>query len=329
MNITQVNLMKWLFLVHQVQTPNSRERVRVWRLTKKLGTILYRNSVYVLPYNKERLEDFHWLCQQIRDSKGEASVFVSEAGDASEDRVLKGLFDKARETEYAGLEKQVKHHEGRWRQIQGSPGLSARQVTAMQKGLGRLEETFQEIRRVDFFGHPSAAKIGRRLRDIRLSFAEVQTRKDAAQKIAHHSLSEFRGRTWATRAHIHIDRLCSAWLIKRFIDPKAIFIFAPEEKLPAHALLFDVVGAEFTHRGDRCTFETLLESFRLNDNALFSLAELVHEIDLKDHKFSHPESAGLDMVVRAISEFSRNDEKTLELGSRILDAIFARFSHDT
>jgi hypothetical protein len=318
--------MKWLFLVHQVQTPNSRERVRVWRLTKKVGTILYRNSVYVLPYSKERLEDFHWLCQQIRDSKGDASVFVSEAGDASEDRALKRLFVVAREKEYGELEKQIQRFDIQCKQVHEGPTLSTSQVKALEKGLRQIEETFQEIRRVDFFHHPSAGKIETRLKDLRLSVVNAQPRKESPQRIAHHSRSEFRGKMWATRAHIHIDRVCSAWLIKRFIDPKARFVFAPEEQLPKNAILFDVFGAEFTHRGDRCTFETLLESFCLKDKALLSMAELVHEIDLKDQKYNRPESAGLDMVVRAISDTFRNDEKTLELGSRILDTIFARFS---
>jgi hypothetical protein len=291
-----------------------------------VGTILYRNSVYVLPYSKERLEDFHWLCQQIRDSKGEASVFVSEAGDASEDRGLRQLFVQASEKEYSGLEKRVKQFEERCTQLQGGPSLNIIQVKALEKGLRHLEETFQEIRRVDFFRHPSADKIERRLKDLRLSVARAQPDKEATHKIAHHSRSEFRAKTWATRAHIHIDRLCSAWLIKRFIDPKARFVFAPEEKLPKNAIPFDVLGAEFTHRGDSCTFETLLESFRLKDGALSSMAELVHEIDLKDQKFNRPESAGLDMVVRAISDSSHNDQKTLEVGSRILDAIYARLT---
>ncbi len=318
--------MKWLFLVHQVQTPSSRERVKVWRLTKKLGTLLYRNSVYVLPYNKERLEDFHWLCQQIRDSKGEASVFVSEAGDASEDRSLKQLFIQSREKEYGELEKRVRQLENRYSEIRETPSLSVSQVKVLEKELRQLEESFLEIRRVDFFRHPAAGKIEKKLKDLRLSVAEARPRKEAAHSIAHHSRSEFQGKIWATRARIHIDRLCSAWLVKRFIDPKARFVFAPEERLPKAAILFDVVGAEFTHREDRCTFETLLESFRLHDKALLSMAELVHEIDLKDQKFHRPESAGLDMVVRAISDATRNDEETLDLGSRILDAVFTRFS---
>jgi hypothetical protein len=318
--------MKWLFLVHQVQTPNSRERVRVWRLTKKVGTILYRNSVYVLPYSKERLEDFHWLCQQIRDSKGEASVFVSETGDASEDRALKGLFTAASEKEYGELEKQIQRFDIRCKQVHEGPTLSTSQVKSLEKGLRQLEETFEEIRCVDFFRHPSAGRIETRLKDLRLSVAKAQPRKESPQRIAHHSRSEFRGKTWATRAHIHIDRLCSAWMIKRFVDPKARFVFVPEERLPKNAILFDVFGAEFTHRGDRCTFETLLESFRLKDKALLSMAELVHEIDLKDQKFHRPESFGFDLIVRAISDSLRNDQKTLDLGSQILDALYQRFS---
>jgi hypothetical protein len=314
--------MKWLFLVHQIQTPNSRERVRVWRLTKKVGTILYRNSVYVLPYSKERLEDFHWLCQQVRDSKGEASVFVSEAGDAIEDRSLKQLFVLASEKEYGELGKRVEQLEGRLGQIQETPGLSVSQVKVLEKAIRHLEETFQETRRIDFFCHPSANKIEKRLKNLRLSIAESRPQTEAVHRIAHHARSEFRARVWATRAHIHIDRLCSAWLIKRFVDPKAKFVFAPEKKLPKNAIPFDVFGAEFTHRGDRCTFETLLEAFNIKDKALRSIAELVHIIDLKDHKFNRPEAAGLDMVVRAISDFLKDDYKTLERGSQLLDAVY-------
>ncbi len=322
--------MAWLFLVHQIQTPNSRERVKVWRLTKKVGALLYRNSVYVLPYSKERLEDFQWLCQEIRDSRGEASVFVSEAKDAAENRTLRDLFLRSRESEYRDLERQVKAfsvHAGR--KGQHSPFTPA-QYRTIERGLRQLEEAFQDIRRVDFFRHPLGRKLEVRLHDLRALVAESGPLAAVPNvPLKRHARSEFRGKTWATRPHIHIDRLCSAWLIKRFIDPKARFAFAPEEQLPRRAIPFDVFGAEFSHQGDRCTFETLLESFRIQDPALSSIAELVHEIDLKDRKFSRPESPGLDMVVRAISDSLNNDARALELGSRVLDAIYTRLSTGT
>jgi hypothetical protein len=224
------------------------------------------------------------------------------------------------------LEKRLRQFEERRRQLSRSPGLSLSQVKSLERMLRQLEESFQDIRRVDFFRSPLAGNIDKRLKSLRLSIAAAEPQKDAVQAIPRRSPSEFRGKIWATRAHIHIDRLCSAWLIRRFIDPKAKFVFASEEKLPHGAIHFDVLGAEFTHNGDRCTFETLLESFHVKDAALSSMAELVHEIDLKDQKFNRPESAGLDMVVRAIADSAPTDQKTLDLGTRILDAIYERLS---
>ena len=154
--------MKWLFLVHQVQTPNSRERVKVWRLTKKVGAILYRNSVYVLPFNKERLEDFQWLCQQIRDSKGEASVFVSESSDASENKSLIAQFQQARTTDYSSLLKSAEQLLARIRQSKPL-SLSAAVLKQLNKELKVLIEGFQDLQRIDFFGNslPLPTGIGR------------------------------------------------------------------------------------------------------------------------------------------------------------------------
>ncbi len=254
-------------------------------------------------------------------------MFVSEAKDEAEDVLLQGLFAKAREQEYHELEKRVTA----FAELHGRPDerspFTAAHYRVIERDLRQLEETLQDIRRVDFFRHPMGPKIEGMLRRLRTSLSNGEPKKGvASQPLAHHSRAEFRGKTWATRPHIHIDRLCSGWLIKRFIDPRARFVFAPEEKLPRNAVPFDVFGAEFSHQGDRCTFETLLESFRIRDDALSSMAELVHEIDLKDRKFSRPESPGLDMVVRAISGSLGDDSKALVLGSRVLDAIYARLS---
>ena len=314
--------MKWLFLVHQVQTPNSRERVKVWRLTRKVGSLLYRNSVYVLPYSKERAEDFHWLCQEIRDSKGEASVFVSEATNIQEDHILKQLFISARDKEYGEMSAQVDTFAERVKQMQSLSTFTEQSLKSIEKDLAQLEEAFHEIRRIDFFGRPGSGKIEKRLKEIRSSLTAARTQKGEPLRITPRSRQAFSGKTWATRAHIHIDRLCSAWLIKRFIDRKAKFVFAPESKLPSNAVLFDVFGAEFSHRGDRCTFETLLDSFSLDDVTLRSIAEIVHDIDLKDQKFNRAEASGLDLAVRSMSGTLRNDQRTLQLGSQLLDTIY-------
>ena len=149
--------MKWLFLVSQVRTTNSRERVKVWRLTKKVGALLYRNSVYVLPYSKECLEDFQWLCQQIRDSKGDASTFVSECRDTAENKALVRLFEEGRTADYNSLIASSGALLERIRRIENRGGSSSL-IRDIKKEHKSLLETFQETMRIDFFENPLAAK---------------------------------------------------------------------------------------------------------------------------------------------------------------------------
>lgn len=319
--------MKWLFLIYHLQTPNSRERVKIWRLTKKVGAVLYRNSVYVLPYNEERLEDFQWLCQQIKDSKGEASVFVSGSFDEKEDQILRALFERSREEDYKAILSSAENLLERIRFAKEQQKLSGLILKKLEKEAKHLNESFAEVERIDFFSTPLAEKVRSTLEQVThyLTFSDL--RSESPAPIKSYSRKAFQRKVWATREHIHIDRLCSAWLIRRFIDPKAKFVFAPESKLPKSAILFDVFGAEFSHHGEACTFETLLKSFQLKDKSLAAIAEIVHDVDIKDNKFGRLESAGLDAVVRALSDFLKDDHKVLEVGSTILDAIYSYFSN--
>ncbi len=318
--------MRWLFLVHQVRTPNSRERVRVWRLTKKAGALLYRNSVYVLPYGKERLEDFQWLCQQIRDSLGEASVFISESTDERESQALLGLFKKARESDFNRLIDTAEKLSSRIRGAGEEERLPDDTLKSLAKEVAELEQSFQETEKIDFFGHPLKKRAKSAVDGARAELDSAVPSAAAGARLSPGARRSYRGKTWATRKQIHIDRLCSAWLIRKFIDPKAKFIFARESNIPAHAIPFDVFGAEFSHHGEDCTFETLLRSFRIKEKALDSLAQIVHDIDMKDGKFNRPEAAGLDAVVRSLSDSIRDDHEVLRLGSVILDALYIRFA---
>ncbi len=318
--------MKWLFLVHQLQTPRSRERVKIWRLTKKAGAVLYRNSVYVLPSSKERLEDFQWLCQQIRDASGEASVFVSESHNAKEDQALQALFQRSREEDYATLQSAAEKLLERIRRAKEAQQPSHALLKTLTKETKLLNESFAEIQGIDFFGTLLNKKVQNTLAQIKNHLASVEPQREHLRPLKRHSPKTFQGKVWTTREHIHIDRLCSAWLIKRFIDPKAKFVFAPESKLPQNAISFDVFGAEFSHHGEDCTFETLLKAFQLKDRALATMAEIVHDIDVKDAKFGRPEAAGIDAAVRALAKAYKDDHKTLEAGATLLNALYAYFS---
>jgi hypothetical protein len=312
--------MKWLFLVHQVHTPNSRERVKVWRAIRKTGALLYRNSVYVLPYSKERLEDFQWVCQEIADSLGEASVFIAGAQSRGEDHTIQNLFRAMRKQEYA---------DWMWNAEKLLKGMKQEAETKSAPSLydetKQLREKLEEIRKIDFFPDSTQKKAFQMMEKISARMTRT-AEPPVSEKIQKRSAKEFQKKTWTTREGIHIDRLCSAWLIRRFIDPSAKFVFAAESSLPENAIPFDVFGAEFSHHGDRCTFETLIEAFGLRDSALNEIAQIIHDVDLKDHKFGRAEGSGVDLVIRSLGDFVGDDHKLLEMGSSLLDSLYQRFS---
>ena len=317
--------MKWLFLVHQVHTRNSKERVKVWRAIKKSGALLYRNSVYVLPYSTERLEDFQWVCQQINDSKGEASVFVSNVEDEKEQKTLESLFRKSRTADYVALETTAQRLHKRIALSKRKKRLTEQLQKTLIKESLQLREAFQDLRKVDFFSDFPPKHIVELLASIAQQVSSFEKERKTVP-IKKYSAREFQRKIWTTREHIHIDRLCSAWLIRRFIDPAAKFVFASENSLPKNAIPFDVFGAEFSHHGEDCTFETLMKAFNIRDPALRQIAEIIHDVDLKDHKFGRPESSGIDVLIRALANNLEDDSRLLETGSTILDALYQHYS---
>ena len=160
--------------------------------------------------------------------------------------------------------------------------------------------------------------------ELERSFAPKAGRAAASKR--DDALAELRGRTWVTRSGVKIDRIASAWLVRRFIDPAAIFSFVdPQRYTPGpRDVRFDMFEGEFTHIGDRCTFEVLLERSGAEDPGLRAIAEIVHDIDLKDAKFGRPEAPGLALVIDGIALGTSDDAKRLEEGARVLDALHAR-----
>ncbi len=318
--------MKWLFLVHQIQTTNSRERVKIWRLTKKLGAILYRNSVYVLPYDKERLEDFQWLCREINDSKGEASVFITETNNSSEEMEIKRLFIQKRAEEFQTIYKNADNILLQIRSLGSLFGTDTLSVKKISKETKLLNEEFAELKKIDFFKSANAKLTERRIGEINFMLNSSTSVKQVASIFQSHFIKDFQNKIWSTRKNIHIDRISSAWLIKTFIDKKAKFIFTDENKLPANSIKFDSVNGVFTHQGDNCTFETIIKSFGIKDPILMQIAEIVHDIDLKDQKFGKIEASGVDLLIRSISSSSKNDNDTLKLGCEIFNSLYKYLS---
>jgi hypothetical protein len=190
--------------------------------------------------------------------------------------------------------------------------------------LARLARDHQRIRDIDYFDAPGGAEVRR----IEEAIAMRTRRSESARHEGRPTidLTKLRGRRWVTRPRPHIDRIASAWLVKRFIDPDAQFVFAPPAEFPEDAIPFDAPGVELSHQGEDCTFETLVKRCRLRDRRLVRLAELVHEADLRDGKYPHEEARGLDVAVRALLAASPDDHQVLAQGMALFEGLYATTS---
>jgi hypothetical protein len=302
----------WLLLIVTLPAHPSSLRVRAWRKLRAAGAVALKNSVWVLPDCPERLERLQWLAQEIQRGRGEATlVRVDRIENLSEGDLVR-LFHRAREADYRALA-------ARYRACLRRLGGRARPAVARRvaEELARLGRELDRIRELDFFGAPGAQE-AERLR----ATAEMHLRPPVIAP-ATAPLPDLRGRLWATRPRPHIDRLASAWFIRRFIDAEARFLFAPPAEFPHDALPFDVMGAEFGHQGEDCTFETLLRRSGLDDPRLQALAEIVHEVDLRDGRYGRPEADGIDLAVRGLTAVIKDDQALLEQGLVLFDGIYA------
>jgi hypothetical protein len=306
-----------LLLVGVPPTPSSL-RVRVWRRLRSLGAVPLKRSAYLLPDTPERYEDFQWLAQEIQREGGEATlVRVPQIENLGPDEVRR-LFHEPRDKDYRQLA-------GRYRKIlQFLDRKSAGRSTRVREELARLAKDYYRIRDIDFFDAPGGAEVRRLEEAIAMRTRRPETvRREERPTL---DLTKLRGRRWVTRPRPHIDRIASAWLIKRFIDPEAQFLFAPPEGFPKDAIPFDAPGVELSHQGEDCTFETLIKRARLRDRRLVRLAEIVHEADLRDGKYPHEEARGIDVAIRALLAASPDDEQVLTQGMTLCEGLYATTS---
>ena len=302
-----------LLLVGLPPTPSSL-RVRVWRRLRSLGAVPLKRSAYLLPDTPERYEDFQWLAQEIQRDGGEATLIrVQQIENVSSEDVTR-LFHEPRDQDYRQLAARYR------KALQSLDQKSASKRARAQEELARLAKDHQRIREVDFFDAPVGAEV-RRLEEV-IAMRTRRPESPRPQPRPTLDLSALRGRRWVTRPRPHIDRVASAWLIKRFIDADAEFVFAPPAEFPKDAIPFDAPGVELSHRGEDCTFETLVKQARLRDRRLARLAEVVHEADLRDGKYPHEEARGIDVAIRALLAASPDDHQVLAHGMALVEGLY-------
>jgi hypothetical protein len=291
-------------------------RVRVWRRLRAIGAVALKRTVHLLPDTPDHYELFQWLAQEIQRAGGEATLLrVEQIENMSSGEVVQ-LFHEARNADYRQLG-------GRYRKLlQSLDRKSAATNPRVLTELTQLQRDYEKLRELDFFEAPAGAEV-ERLReaiDMRTRPSEEPKRGKKAEAA---SLGDLRGRQWVTRRRPHVDRIASAWLIKRFIDPEATFAFADPPDFPTNAIPFDTPGAELSHVGDDCTFETLLKRAGLRDRRLTRLAEIVHEADLRDGKYPRDEARGIDLVIRGLLAAHLDDHDVLTHGLALFEGLYA------
>ena len=306
---------RWLLLIHQLPAKPAYARVKIWRRLKGLGAVTVKNSVYALPANAETQEDFAWLVKEIAELGGEAFVCEALLVDGISDGEVQALFDAARDEDYGEISTAA-------RELAGTDATRAERTTQV----ARLRKQLDEIVAIDFFGAD-----GREPAEGLVSGLEAGLHREGDDVTATETKAvsdPLKGRMWVTRQGVQVDRIASAWLIRRFIDEAARFKFvAGTGYVPQQGeLRFDMFEGEFTHQGDRCTFEVLIAHAKLDDPALTAIGEIIHDIDLKDGKYGREEVAGVRSLIAGIAASSPDDRQRLERGAVLLDDLYSSFA---
>lgn len=312
---------RWLLLIHQLPTKPAYFRVKIWRRLQSLGAVAVKSTVYALPANAETQEDFEWLLKEIVDGGGEAMLCEARLIDGLTDAQVRALFDAARDADYAEIAKEARD----LAKALDAEAAGDRSVEPRAQ-ISRLRKRLAELVTIDFFGATGRLAVEALLAGLEARVAEDQAMIEDLSRAAA-PIAELRGRTWVTRRDIHVDRIACSWLIRGFIDPEAIIRFVPGKGYVPEAgeLRFDMFEGEITHEGDRCSFEVLLARAGLADPALQAIAEIVHDIDLKDGKFGREETSGIASLIAGIAVASDDDNKRIALGSQVFDNLHQYF----
>ena len=313
----------WLLLVHAIPPKPDYLRVKVGRRLARVGAVPIKNSVYVLPRSDEAAEDFQWVLREVTAGGGECTICEATFIAGLSDERVTGLFREARDADYAEIAAEASAlRESLGAAVQVDPTRRAQ----INGEIARLRRRCGEVSAIDYFQAEGGPVAESAIRAAETALREATSGARTAD--APSSRDEVRSRTWVTRRGIKVDRISSAWLIRRFIDPEARIRFVDPEGFRPEAgeLRFDMFEAEYTHDGARCTFETLVHRFALDDPALTALGEIVHDIDFKERVFEREETAGVARLIDGLTLAHKADDDRLRDGSALFDALYSSFS---
>jgi hypothetical protein len=319
------NDLSWLLFFYSLPSKPVRNRMTVWRKLLKAGAVSFKSSVYILPYTEEHHELLTWLVSEVLSLKGEASFVRVEKIETIDNQQIISLFNQQREADYQRILKDFDEIE---RKITSTRiGGASQDKKNIINQIRKCQRDFEDARKIDFFISKRGGEVGRRSEKIveTLNGLSATGIEKHAGTIAPARIEDYQHKTWATRKRPFVDRFASAWLIKKFIDENASFAFIDEKNLDTvgkDVIPFDIRGGRFTHAGDLCTFEVLMKSFSLKEITLRKIAEIVHELDLKDDKFRTPEAKGIEDILSGIRKTVKDDYESLEKGISIFEMLY-------
>ncbi len=314
---------RWLLLIHQIPPTPAYFRAKVGRRLQRVGAVAIKNSVYVAPLSEQSHEDLQWVAREIASEGGEATLCKATFVEGLRDDQIEALFHAARDADYAQVAEEAREITG------GLPSRLARDDERredLEADLARLRKRMTEIVAIDFF---SAS--GRVAAESAIEALERRLRRGKEPEVALKEQlprrQDYHGRIWVTRKNVHVDRIASAWLVVRFIDSDARFAFVSGQgyRSKDREVTFDMYEGDFTHVGDACTFEILLNQFEIREPGLSSIAEIIHDIDVKDGKFGRTEAPGVAALIAGIALAERDDEARIQFGVRVFDALLALY----
>lgn len=301
--------LSWLLLLYGLPTKHGAARLALWRQLKRLGAVSLKTSAYVLPDRPDLYESFQWLAQRVREQGGDATLVRAADVDGVSDDELVQMFQRARAEDYSQI-----IAEARPLLPLGKKGKSK----ASAEDIEKIAARFEVVKQMDYFSSPKAADVEHLLQRLTSNSPLLKNKTLAAK--------HYQGRTWLTRPRPEVDRVGSAWLIQRFIDPKATFVFSSELGAHPQALPYDMPGVEFGHHGDDCSFETLMKCFAIDDNAVTRIGRIIHDADLGDGRHGTTEGIGLQAIFRGWAQMGWPDHDILTRGFDCFDALLRQFT---
>ena len=311
---------KWLLLIHQIPPSPNALRVKIWRRLQQVGAVAIKQSVYTMPFTEQSREDLSWTLKEIIAGGGDGSISEARFVEGLTDEQVVALFQNARKSDYEKIIQDARLLLADW-----SCGQNDLQDPVM-KGpalVSRLQRRLDKVAAIDFFQASGRETAEILLRDL----AGCLSGQASAVTAVRDGRDNLKGKIWVTRKNIFVDRIACTWLIRRFVDNAAVFKYvdATAYTLQPGELRFDMFDGEYTHEGDRCTFEVMIQRCRLQDPALVPLAEVVHDIDLKDAKYDHAETDGFNALLTGLVASQPNDDQRMTEGFRLFENLYAYF----